>query len=64
VAIDPDSLKVIQVYLVVFFMSANELYVNGPDAEYYSDNQAILISFDVEHVKIITHRIHRIEHLP
>src|SRR5579863_5409786 len=63
-AIDLDSLKVIQDYLIVFFMSTYELYVNGPHTEYYSNNQPILVPFNVENVKIITHCIHRIEHLP
>jgi hypothetical protein len=38
VAIDLDSLKVIQYYLVVFFMCAHELYVNGPYTENNPDN--------------------------
>lgn len=59
-----DGLKVTQLNLVVFLMRAYKLYVNGPHAEYYADNQAILISFDVEHIKIIPYRIHRVEHLP
>lgn len=52
-AIDLDSLKVIQDYLVVFFISAYQLYVNGPHAEYYSNNRPIFVPFDVETLRSI-----------
>jgi hypothetical protein len=62
-AYKPGSLEVIQVNLVVFLVSAYELYINRPYAKYNSDYQAVLIPFNIEHVEIVTHRIDVTEHL-
>lgn len=62
-AFKSGSLKVIQVNLVVFFVRTYELYIYRSHAKYDPNDQAILVSLNVEHVKVVANCIDVTEHL-
>ena len=62
-AFKSGSLKVTQVNLVVFFVGTYELYIHRSYAKYDSNDQAVLVALNVEHVEIVTNCIDVAEHL-
>lgn len=44
-------------------MCANKFYIDCPDIEMDSCNDAILITLDIENIQVISHRVNGIEYL-